>query len=118
MTEEPKPPEEATSRQEAAQAAAQEAAESARAEAAAPPVDVFTVVRTCIALLDNQAWQAMGLRPDPMTGAIVKDLEQARIAIDSIAVLLDRIQGHLKEPEARELATLLTNLRLNFVRQE
>ena len=90
----------------------------AETETPGAPIDILTVVRTCVALLDNQAWQAMGLRPDPITRAVAKDLEQARLAIDCIAALLDRVSAHLAEPEARELATLLTNLRLNFVRQQ
>jgi hypothetical protein len=59
----------------------------------------------------------MGLRPDSITGTTVKNLEQARIAIDCAAALIERVEGELEGAEARELRTLLTNLRLNFVRQ-
>ena len=113
MTDQQQTPEEASEQQES-----QAAAEQVPPEAEVHPVNVLAVLRTCIALLENHAWQAMGLRPDPITGQVLKDLEQARLAIDSIAVLVDRMQPHLREAEARELGTLLVNLRLNFVRQQ
>lgn len=76
-----------------------------------------TLVMTCISLLASKAWEAMGLVPDPATRRIERRMEDAQLAIDAAAALLDLIRGKLGETERRELDTLLMNLRLNFVEQ-
>ncbi|HEV8340498.1 MAG TPA: DUF1844 domain-containing protein [bacterium] len=84
---------------------------------AGEPVDAGTLVMTCISLLASKAWEAMGLVPDPATRRIERRMEDAQLAIDAAAALLDLIRGKLGETERRELDTLLMNLRLNFVEQ-
>jgi len=81
------------------------------------PVDVYTVLRFCIAQLAAAAWQKMGLQADPLTNEVHKDLDQARAAIDAATALADRLLPHLEGQEARDYQSLLTDLRLNFVNQ-
>jgi len=81
----------------------------------AVPLDVYTILRLSIAQLESIAWQMMGLRPDPFTSEVRKDLSQARLAIDAAAALVDQLTPHVQGVEAREYQTMLTNLRLNFV---
>ena len=80
-------------------------------------IDAPAVVLTCITLLASKAWEAMGLVPDPVTKQIERHLEEAQLAIDAAAALVDLIRGKLQAAERRELETLLTNLRLNYVEQ-
>ncbi len=81
------------------------------------PFDVYTVLRFCIAQLAAVAWQKMGLQADPLTNEVHKDLDQARLAIDCAAALMDKLQPHLEGQEARDYQSLLTDLRLNFLNQ-
>ncbi len=85
--------------------------------AAAERVDARAVVLTCISLLASKAWEAMGLVPDPATKKLERHLDEARLAIDAAAALVDMIKEQLQDRERRELETLLTNLRLNYVEQ-
>jgi hypothetical protein len=85
--------------------------------AALPPVDVYTLIRSFIGLLGAQAWQWMGLVKNPSTGQIEKDLVQAKVAIDTVAALIAQTEGKLSSPEAEELRAMLSDLRINFVRQ-
>jgi hypothetical protein len=78
-------------------------------------VDVYTLLRISIAQLASIAWQMMGLQPDPFTNQVRKDINQARVAIDAAAALVEQLKPHLQGQEAREYQTLLTDLRLNFV---
>jgi hypothetical protein len=96
--------------------ASEEATEPA-AEAQGQPVsvDVYTLLRISIAQLASIAWQMMGLQPDPFTNQVRTDTDQARIAIDAAAALVDQLKPHLGGQEARDYQTLLTDLRLNFV---
>ncbi|MDQ7849020.1 MAG: DUF1844 domain-containing protein [Armatimonadota bacterium] len=75
------------------------------------------VVLTCISLLASKAWEAMGLVPDPATKKLERHLDEARLAIDAAAALVDLIKEQVQDRERRELETLLTNLRLNYVEQ-
>jgi hypothetical protein len=96
--------------------ASEEATEPA-AEAQGQPVsvDVYTLLRISIAQLASIAWQMMGLQPHPFTNQVRTDTDQARIAIDAAAALVDQLKPHLGGQEARDYQTLLTDLRLNFV---
>jgi len=88
-------------------------------EAAARPaeVDVTALVLTCISLLGQKAWAALGLVPDPASGKIERRLEDARLAIDAAAALVEGARERVSAADRRELETLLTNLRLNYVEQ-
>ena len=81
------------------------------------PLDIYALLRLSFAQLAAAAWQKMGLQPDPFTNTIVKDIDQARLAIDAAADLLKHLQPSLQGQEARDYQTMLTDLRLNFVKQ-
>ncbi len=81
------------------------------------PLDVYSVLRGSVAQLSAVAWQMMGLQPDPFTKEVRKDTAQARVAIDATAALMEKLRPHLKGQEARNYETILTDLRLNFVKQ-
>lgn len=97
------------------EAAAEEEAESPQEPPL--PLDVYAVLRVSIAQLASIAWQLMGLQPDPFSNKIRKEMDQARIAIDATAALIEQLQPHLQGQEAKDYQSLLTDLRLNFVKQ-
>jgi hypothetical protein len=49
---------------------------------------------------------------------VERNLDDARLAIDAVAALLEHLRSRLPDTEQREFETLLTNLRLNFVEQQ
>jgi len=100
---------------EAAEAPPEEQAE--RPEEQLRPLDVYTVLRFSIAQLEAVSWQMMGLQADPFTNQTRKDIEQARVAIDATTALVEMLLPHVQGQEAREYQKILTNLRLNFVKQ-
>ena len=71
-----------------------------------------------VGMLAEAAWVKMGLRLDPISQKMERDLDQARLAIDCLAALVERLGPLEDERTRRELTTLLTDLRLNFVRQQ
>lgn len=68
-------------------------------------------------LLSERAWIDMGMVPDPGTGEIKKQIEEAKLAIDVLGDLARHLEPRAAPEEKREIQTILTNLRLNFVRQ-
>jgi hypothetical protein len=68
--------------------------------------------------LSQLAWVKMGLQPDPVAGRIVKDLDQARLAIDATADLCARIEPHLDDDDRRRVQNLLRDLRVNFTQHQ
>jgi hypothetical protein len=79
---------------------------------AVPTVDLLVWL---LNLLAAKAWEGMGLVSNPVTNKIQKDLSEARLAIDAFAAVLDIVRSRLDDPPGRDLETLLTTLRLNFV---
>lgn len=92
---------------------------TARPEEKAQAVDptLNEILATCISLLAAHAWQRMGLQVSPTSGRMVKDLEEARVAIDSLADLVERLHPRLSRKEGDELQGMLSTLRVNFVQQ-
>jgi Domain of unknown function (DUF1844) len=82
-----------------------------------PPVKAADVVAICIGQLHEIAWAQMGLVPNPVSQTIERDLADARLAIDCIADLARHLEKAGDPAMQRELQTMLSNLRLNFVQQ-
>jgi hypothetical protein len=91
------------------------AAASAQAEAQPPLLDL---VQTFLNVLAARAWQHMGLVPDPTSGKVERRLDEAQVAIDAAAALAEVLRPRVGERDRREIETLITNLRLNFVEQK
>ncbi len=68
--------------------------------------------------LISKAWSYLGLISHPETGEIKRDLDQAKLAIDSIEAIYPLIKSRLGDDERRNIELELTNLRLNFVKQK
>jgi len=69
----------------------------------------------CLSVLAAKAWEGMGLVPNPASGQVAKNLGGARLAIDAYGVVFVLVREGLDEGARREMETLLTNLRVNFV---
>lgn len=113
-----------TTHEEASQseAAAQEAAaEEAAAEPAAEQPQTFAdigvngILRFSTTLLVEQAWIALGIHAAPGKETAA-NLPEARLAIDVLGYLIDKLGPDLDASEKREMEAVLTNLRMNFVR--
>lgn len=68
-----------------------------------------------LGVLAEKAWQGMGLLPLPSTGKLEKDLGAARIAIDAYGALVEVLRPKLENARRREIESVLTTLRLNYV---
>jgi len=79
--------------------------------------DTAELLRWIIGVLAGSAWQNLGLVPNPASKKVVRNLEDARLAIDAVASLIEHLKPRVDEKERRDLDTLLANLRLNFVEQ-
>jgi len=80
-------------------------------------LDTYTLLGLFINLLSLKAWQDMGLRTAPGTDKIEKDLDRARVAVDCLAYLIDKLEPHVGNEEKNKLRSLLADLQINFVEQ-
>jgi hypothetical protein len=78
---------------------------------------VADVVRMTLSLLHDKAWVSMGLLANPATGRVEQDLAEARRAIDVVVDLVKHLEPLAAAEEKREMQVLLSNLRINYVRQ-
>lgn len=97
------------------EAAAEAEAEEPREVPAMTAEDIITM---SIGLLQQQAWVNMGLVMNPATKAVTKDMEQAKLAIDAVAALVDLIAPRLEESVQRDLRAMVSDLQINFVQQQ
>ncbi len=103
-------------RQVTQQTAQTEAAEQSEQQQIAI-LNVPQAILFSIGVLSELAWQKMGLHINPITRQIEPDMKQARLAIDTIAMLVEMVREWVDEREYDSLRTLLANLRLNFAEQ-
>ena len=52
---------------------------------------------------------------NPMTGKIEKNLDQAKVTIDTIVMLKNKTEGNLSEDEKNVLNSIVQQLQLNYV---
>lgn len=68
--------------------------------------------------LVNSAMISLGKIPNPVTNAIEKDFNQARVSIDMLGMLADKTKGNLSSEEDMFLKSQLTELRMLFAREK
>ena len=79
-------------------------------------LDTYVLLELFVNILNTQAWQHMGLRVKAGTDTIEKDFERAKVAIDCIAFLVDKLEANIQDSEKNRLRSLLADLQINFVR--
>ena len=79
-------------------------------------LDTYALLSLFIGILSAQAWQHMGLRMKPGTDKVEKDFERARVTIDCVAFLVEKLEPRLPDAEKGKLRSLLADLQINFVR--
>jgi hypothetical protein len=83
-----------------------------------PEATVQDYLMQFVAMLASQTWVRLGLMVNPSTGKQETDLEQARLAINVIEYLIDQLEPGLAVEARRELNTLESNLKLNYVERK
>ncbi len=68
-----------------------------------------------VTMFQTAALQQMGKIQNPVTNAIERDLEQAGMSIDMLEMIQVKTKGNLKHEEEDYLATVLRDLKLNYV---
>lgn len=102
--------------EEAAEETAGTQAQEPEREAQMPPPNVWATMEFMISLLAEQAWILMGLRLGPGQKELVKDIPQAKAAIDTIVFLSDKLHPHQSDPDRAAIRGLVSDLQINFVR--
>lgn len=86
-------------------------------QAEIPPPNVYAILQFVLGLLAEQAWELMGIRLAPGQKEEVRDLTQAKVAIDTIVFIADKLHPNLGEEERKALRGLISDLQINFVQQ-
>lgn len=79
--------------------------------------DVYSVLALFLGELRNLAWLRMGLVANPGTGQIERDMNQAKVAIDTVAFLASQLEPVVAPEERLPLKALVSDLQVNFVEQ-
>jgi hypothetical protein len=81
------------------------------------PVNVFALAQFYLSIFADLAFQRMGIHADGATGIVVKDMQQAKAAVDIASFLADQIMPMVGDTGKRELMNLVRDLRLNYAKQ-
>ncbi|MBC7340705.1 MAG: DUF1844 domain-containing protein [Firmicutes bacterium] len=100
-----------------ADAASRLAEEAQKAVSYIASLSAGDMIQWTIAGLAEKAWERMGLVANPATGKITRDFEDARLAIDAVAALVDLLAPRIDPAGLRRLQALLADLRINYAAQ-
>ena len=78
-------------------------------------IGVYGLLRFFLGLLAQQAWVALGIQA--VGGEIQQNLPEAKVAIDTLSFMAEKLAADLDPAEKRELDTLLANLRVNYIQR-
>lgn len=81
-----------------------------------PPPDVYAILGFTSSMLAETAWQLLGIRLAPGQKELAKDLPQAKVAIDTLVFISDKLQPHISEEERKYLRAIVSDLQMNYVR--
>lgn len=81
------------------------------------PLNVHSLIAFSLEQFVALAWQRMGLQPDVVTRKMEKDIQQAKVAIDIASQLAEALDPQLDDAERRRIQNLMTDLKINLVRQ-
>jgi len=81
------------------------------------PLSVYALIMVMLEQMASVAWQKLGLQPDLMTGKVVKDLGEAKVAIDVAAGLAGFLEPQLDDEDKRRIHGLVRDLKINYVEQ-
>ncbi len=71
-----------------------------------------------VSMFASSAYSSMGKIANPATGEIERDLDAARGFIDILVMLKTKTEGNLTKEEERLIASTVSDLQLNFVREK
>ena len=111
----PEAPSEQPAEQPKAEAAGAEAENEEPLEMPLP--DVYATLGFMVGMLAEQSWRFMGIRLAPGKKEPDKDLVQAKVAIDTLAFISDKLHPHITDEERSSLRQLISDLQINFVQQ-
>ncbi len=67
-----------------------------------------------ITMFASSAWCQLGKMQNPMNGKIEKDLPGAKMTIDMLVMLRDKMKGNLTKKEEEIVASTISNLQINY----
>ena len=79
-------------------------------------LDVYSLLSLFVGVLAEKAWQTLGLRTKPGTDKVETDFDEARVTIDTIGFLAEKLAPRLPDDEKRRIDGLVADLKLNYVR--
>lgn len=79
-------------------------------------LDVYSLLGLFVGVLAEKAWQTLGLRTKPGTDKVETDFDQARVAIDTLGFLVEKLRPRLPDDEKRRIDGLVADLKLNYLR--
>jgi hypothetical protein len=80
-------------------------------------ISVYDLMGVSLDQFIEVAWVKMGLRPDPITGKEMPDMEEAKVAIDMANRMAETLDPRLEDDDRRRVQQLLTDLRMNYIRK-
>jgi hypothetical protein len=86
-------------------------------EEKAEPLSVYQLMSVSLEQFVEIAWQKLGYRPDPLTSQVHQDLDEARVAIDAAGYFAQILDPELDDVDRRRVQSLLSDLRINYVKK-
>ncbi|MCD4782695.1 MAG: DUF1844 domain-containing protein [Candidatus Eremiobacteraeota bacterium] len=79
------------------------------------PNNMEQVLKLSLFQIQPWAYIYLGLNLHPKENKVVKDVRQAKMAVDAASALVEVLMPHVTDAEQKELKVLITDMRMNFI---
>lgn len=80
-------------------------------------IDILNTLKWMFEILRSQIYIKIGLIAHPQTNLVVQDFPQAKLGIDVIMTIFEKITPFLKSDEHRVMQSIISDLQINYVNQ-
>ena len=79
-------------------------------------LEIESILNFFIGVLSTKALLYLGI-PVKQSEKLEKDLEKARLAIDTTSIMVEKLEPFINEEELKQLKQVVSNLQFTFVRE-
>ncbi|MCK5686612.1 DUF1844 domain-containing protein [bacterium] len=78
---------------------------------------IDNIMKSFLSVMAQKGWESLGTMANPYSGTTEVSLENAKLSIDTVDFLFNKIVNMLDEKEKGEIRSNLTNMKMTYVKQ-
>ena len=78
---------------------------------------IDNIMKSFLSVMAQKGWESLGTMANPYSGTMEVSLENAKLSIDTVDFLFNKIVNMLDDKEKSEIRANLTNMKMTYVKK-